>query len=1018
MNLNSWFAALPQRWFCSALAGFSLLLSSQVLFGQDLRLVSKVDPGQIPSGGGGGSYGPIASSNGRYVVFASTAANLCVTSNNLPIPGRIPAPLNVYMRDRLFGTNTLVSINLSGMAAGDGDSVPAAVSPDGRYVLFESSADDLVAGDTNCASDVFLRDMTAGTTILVSATADGVPGNGDSRNPAMTPDAKYVAFVSTATNLVAGDTNQLADVFVRDVQAGTTSLASVGALSTVLTARSDAPVITDDGRYVAFFSTATNLVSGVPAGGDVYIRDLLAGNTILASTYARTAVPSNSVTSFNHQFSGDGRFLVYEAADSTATFGTVLRYNLQTGLTDILGTDATVTRGPVEEVHSLDLSDDGQSIAYIANYSTTDGNTTCLKLWDAHSGQSTIVSTNLDATVPSWTSCDFPSIDSTGRYLAFLSSATNMVTNATHGEFHLYVQDTQTGTRKLVDAGSGGVGANVSAATAPRLGPDGSFVAFECPDSTLVPNDLNKASDVFFRDVVTDVVDLISARDPALAVATPVGVSSLGPNSIGADGRYAVFASDADNIVAGDTNGFSDVFVRDLVAGTTRLVSVGSNGVSPSAFSGEPSISADGRFVAFTSVADNLVSGDTNQLRDVFIRDLQAGATALVSINVNGLSSRWGPSYSPVLSSDARFVLFRSTASDLVPGDHRYENVFLRDLSAQDTYILSHQTNYAVPWPPLPPAAPPVAAMTPNGRLVVVAETPGATPGQFCLWDSLAGAWIYTNVSPGTIIQVAISPDGNRLAYWTGATQPQLYVLDRRFGTNWALTQGIVRTPSAVLRFSPDSGVLAYNCASASGPNQVYCYDFQARTTQLVSTAYGTDQPANGASDSPAASTDGRFIAYRSEANNIVPGDTNDQPDIFLFDRQTGRNTLLSEGQLGSRFPNNRSLAPVFSQDGSTLVFESWASDLTAGDFNQGSDVFAYTVFRAELLPVHNLLGAGPWVSWPWSPGRSYTVEYQDFVGAPVWHEIPGSTTNIGTKAWFHDPAPAAGQRVYRVRSY
>ncbi len=311
-----------------------------------------------------------------------------------------------------------------------------------------------------------------------------------------------------------------------------------------------------------------------------------------------------------------------------------------------------------------------------------------------------------------------------------------------------------------------------------------------------------------------------------------------------------------------------------------------------------------------------------------------------------------------------------------------------------------------------------MAVMTPDGRYVAVADTPVATASYLYVWDSIAARWIYTNVSLGTIIVMAISPDGNRLAYWTGAAQPQLYAVDRRFETDWALTQGTVRTPSAELRFSANSQVLAYNYASASGPSQVYCYDFQTVATRLVSTAYGTDQPASGASDSAAVSADGRFIAYRSEASDIMSGDTNAQPDIFLFDLQAGRNSLLSVGQFGGPFPNNRSLAPVFSQDGNTLVFESWASDLTTGDFNQGSDVFAYTVFRAVLLPVDSLLGAGPWVSWPWSPGRTYRVEYQDILGDPVWHEISGSLTNIGTRAWLRDPAPTAGQRFYRVRSY
>ncbi len=123
---------------------------------------------------------------------------------------------------------SLVSVNSTGTGGGNGDSLPVDLSTNGRYAVFESSASDLVPGDTNGATDVFVRDLAAGATLLVSVSTNGGVGNGASRTSAMTPDGRYVAFVSAASNLVAGDTNGIPDVFVRDLQTGVTTLASIG----------------------------------------------------------------------------------------------------------------------------------------------------------------------------------------------------------------------------------------------------------------------------------------------------------------------------------------------------------------------------------------------------------------------------------------------------------------------------------------------------------------------------------------------------------------------------------------------------------------------------------------------------------------------------------------------------------------------------------------------------------------------------------------------------------------------
>src|SRR5262252_4623326 len=168
------------------------------------RIVSARSPGvPLPAGGNGDSVAPVLSPDGRYVLFSSSANNLIPNDNSQP-------GLNVFLRDRATNITVLLSPNWSGTGRANGNSRFASISPNGRYVAFESDATDLVQGDTNGTSDVFLRDVIAGTTVLISVAADGGSGNGASTNAMITPDGRFVAFVSAATNLVAGDTNRLA----------------------------------------------------------------------------------------------------------------------------------------------------------------------------------------------------------------------------------------------------------------------------------------------------------------------------------------------------------------------------------------------------------------------------------------------------------------------------------------------------------------------------------------------------------------------------------------------------------------------------------------------------------------------------------------------------------------------------------------------------------------------------------------------------------------------------------------
>ena len=978
-----------------------------------LQLLSQPDSSFAPSlSGGGDSTQPILSEDGRFVLFASTANNLAPATNNIPLQAPLYTCLNVYLRDRASNTTTLVSVNLAGTGGGDRDAWPAGISTNGQFALFESAAGSFVAGDTNNASDVFVRDLVNGTTILVSANTNGVGGNGDSSSSVMTPDGRYVAFTSAASDLVAGDTNGIPDVFVRDLQSGTTRRVSVGAMSTgstTLANTSDSPAITPDGRCVAFYSSATNLVPGVGVAGEVYVRDLLAGSTTWASTAARSVFQSvtgtTNAVSCNLSISADGNYIAFEACtnppSASSARGIVLRYSIATGLTDLVHSNACVPLAGYENIHSLNLTPDGRFIAFVANVAGTAGTNTAIYLWDAQTGTNTLVSANTNNALPAAAFCNSPVVSSNGQSVAFLSSASDLATNALAGGYHLYLRNMSAGTTCLLDADTNGAGSGLDSTTVPAMSADGQSVAFESIQGNLVSNDYNRDYDVFLRNMSAGTTELISARHPLLPSLTPNGFSAFSAQPVSQDGRYLAFVSDADDLVAGDTNQLRDVFVRDLFTGTNILVSVGGAGAGATGVSFDPAISGDGRYVAFTSAATNLITGDTNNALDVFVRDLQTRTTFLVSANAAGTGEGNQDSYSPTISSDGRFVMFVSKAGNLAAGSFSgTENLFLRDRQAGATYALT-----TAGWS--------CASMTRDGRFIAFTDTAGSSSGKIYLWNTQLASRVATNSILSVIFDVAISPDGNRIARFASSGTGSLLVWDRAANLVSTIVSGLTNVHSG-LKFSADARFLTYASSASYNVNQVWLYDFLMQTNILVSHDASSSSAANGSSDSPDVSADGRFVVYRSAASNIVAGDTNGVPDVFLFDAAAGTNMILSAGVFGAVAANNHSLAPVFSGDGRMLVFRSWGSDLMAGDYNQSGDLFALAFLYAAINAPN---GTGPTISWTVSPGQTYSVEYKDDLNAGNWQAVPGSVTIVGNQGCLTDATLTAGHRFYRVVS-
>jgi Tol biopolymer transport system component len=272
-----------------------------------------------------------------------------------------------------------------------------------------------------------------------------------------------------------------------------------------------------------------------------------------------------------------------------------------------------------------------------------------------------------------------PDISADGRVVAFDSEATNLVAEDTNGEVDVFAHDRTAGWTKLVSVSSDEVQGNAFS-DAPSVDADGTLVAFHSAADNLVPGDDNGSLDVFVRDLAQGTTERISVSRNGRDTTSQSFFPDISPN-----GRWVAFVSDAHNLVLGDTNHVTDAFVRDRMTGTTERVSLADDGSEGNSSTTGVSISANGRWVAFSSFASNFVPGDDNGAFDVFLRDRVTGRTVLVSEAVGGGPGD-GPSSGVAVSNDGRHVAFFSDATDLVPGDgNATTDIFVRDVAAGTT---------------------------------------------------------------------------------------------------------------------------------------------------------------------------------------------------------------------------------------------------------------------------------------------------------------------------------------------
>jgi Tol biopolymer transport system component len=930
--------------------------------------------GRMPgtTSGDGPSFNQSISADGRFVAYDSVTTNLVREQNTTTYSS------NVFLYDRMTGVNTLVSHAYnSPTATGDGYSLAPVLSSDGNFVLFTSGASNLVAGTTlPFLSNVFVWSRATNASELVSH-ANGTPlrgGNNASEAQGLSGDGRFLLYISQATDLAAGQGSSGNSELVYDRTRHTSTLISATTATLSQTyfgeARAEA-VISNDGSAIAY-TNAANDRYGVPRA-NVFRYDVVHGGSSLVSHASGSTTVGGHGDSTAPLLSNDGSVVAFTSKADDLVAGqttgqanpdgnNVFRSTAGTGVqlvSHALG-QATTTVGGSTPV----LSGGGTAIAFKSQGTNlvsgqTGGNgdispmdhndgafSSNIFLWSFNGGApvTSLVTGSRGSPTQATGSTPTPTqttlsdqttvaplmgISDDGRFVAYQSQAADAVPGqgGPAGNDNVFVFDRLGGPTLVSGHNSSPTVTGMFSSVLPVISRQGNVVALESFATDLNADTAvtNGNSNIWVFDLTNRAAGSRLASHSALPTSAAGAASFV--TSTSADGNVTVFESGATNLVSGqvDNNVSPDVFLFDKrMRQTTLLSHVPGSAVTTAAGASEQGVvSADGNFVAFVSNAPDLVPGlratqspssFSGFTRNVFLYNRASRATTLVShVPGNLLQEGNDNSFNPAISADGRYIAFVSQGTDLggaaAGGGVTVNNVYLYDRLTQALTLVSHVSGSSTLSSGLVAGTP---SLSDDGRFVaysygrglsqapvrLVAGQHTSAPFDVYLYDRTSGANALVSHVPG------------------GPT----------LGGNDSSTNAVLSFDGSAVAFVS----LASNLVSgqtANGASNVFLATVAGGAVSLVSGRGGTS--GNGNSDSPAINQDGSFVAFRSDATNLVPGQVGGGSNVFEYGRQGGAITLVSH-VAGAPLAATAgpSVSPSIDADGSLVAYLSRSTNL------------------------------------------------------------------------------------------
>jgi Tol biopolymer transport system component len=790
------------------------------------------------------------SADASHILFYSEASNL--------VPGDTNKLADLFVRDQGSGISERVNVAGNGAQANGETGLVGDISDDGRYVAFYSSASNLVDEDTYGAWQIYLRDRAAATTTLLSRDSHGRPSPTGSYAPQMSADGRYVLF-ETGDALLPADTNSYSDVYRLDLTTQTLTLVSVSAAGAPGNGNSLYNYLSRSGRHAVFLTAADNLVANDQNHEyDLVLRDLDSGvNTLVSRRSDGSQIADLPILAWDNAVSEDGRYVVfnsYEALDPADTNNAMDGFRFDA----LDGSVTRITQGPGAAV----LGQGGRVRA----------------------------------------------ISRDGRRVLLESSSGNLPGALPAGYERPYLRDLASGDMQLVSlrAGPPDVRDETLGCT---LSYAGSAVFCASRTARLAEADDNGFTDVFLTDF-TQVTWVSQPLSGAAAYANHHSAGySLGGADASQDGRFVAFESQAGNLVVGDTNGTSDVFVRDRLTATTTRISLGNGGTQSYCASANPLITPDGRYVVFSSCS-LMPSGGSGGFNQVFRHDQLTGELLLVSSGVSGAPGN-SESRPAGLSADGNVISFVSNASNLID-DPPHWGVYVRNVVADSMQLVS-QTQQGGHGNGFPSGG----EVTGDGRQVFFSDTssnlvPGDTndSADVFAFNLYTGALRRVSLDNqgqqlrGPAYAYGVSHDGGQLLYWNNSplcSGPGFLVRNLASGISECVSRhntGAALTSPSDAVISADGSRVAFAALDITDPEaaawwvNIFVFDRGAQRLHRI-----TPAAMNADAQLLNLCPDGSCLLFYSAANNLVSDDGNNRfRDVFLAADFGDEDRLFADG--------------------------------------------------------------------------------------------------------------------------